>query len=124
MPGEKTGEPIALIWEGSPDDFFVKGHLSETEALTALNQEELLEKGCNYFDKETKEWQWQWLKPILGPAIHRYARWSMEPGPEGCSQTLRDYQEAGRGRFPVTQFHVLEWQKVDSPVYKPERFGS
>ncbi len=121
MAGEKTGEVILLIWEGDPEDFFVKGHLTEEEVMDALNHEELLEKGVHYFDKGTREWDWQWHKPKLGTSPHRYGRWSMEPGPDDCSQTLRDYSEPGRGRFPVTKIPVIEWVKIDSPVYMPER---
>lgn len=119
MPGEAIGEPISLIWEGDPEDYFVKGHLSEKEALDALNREELLEKGYPVYNKGTWGRDWQWYKPILSPALHRYARWSMEPGPEDCHHVLRDYAEPGRGRFPVTMFHILGWQKIDSPVYDP-----
>jgi hypothetical protein len=120
MSGEKIGEPILLIWEGWPEEFFVKGHLSAEDALAALNQEELLEKFDRIFDNPSKDWKDRWYKPVLGPALHRYARWSMEPGPEGCAHVLRDYSESGRGRFPITKFAVLEWQKVDGPIYKPE----
>ncbi len=111
MPGEKTGEVISLIWEGSPDAFFVKGHVPESEALAELEMEEVLITGYSKYDKEKGESVWTWLKAILGPAMHRYARWSMEPGPDDTTSILRDYSEPGRGRFPVTQFTVLGWHK-------------
>lgn len=97
MAKEAVGEIIVLVWEGLPNAFFIKGHVSEAEAMIALNRGVLL---------------YQHKRAILGPIIHNYARWSTEPGPDGNSLTLRSYQEPGRGRFPVTCFEVIEWRET------------
>jgi hypothetical protein len=112
MPGEAIGEHISLIWDGLPEAVFIKGHVSESEALSALEAGELLDGGYQYFDKERDGWFFMQTRAILGPLIQNYARWSTEPRPDGSTLTLRSYQEPGRGRFPVTCFDVLEWRKV------------
>jgi len=115
MAKEAVGEIIVLVWEGLPNAFFIKGHVSEAEAMIALNRGVLL---------------YQHKRAILGPIIHNYARWTLEsplvlarrlypeaplstePWPDGNSLTLRSYQEPGRGRFPVTCFEVIEWRET------------
>ncbi|MFA4834826.1 MAG: hypothetical protein WC749_01975 [Dehalococcoidia bacterium] len=112
MPGEAIGEPILLIWEGWPQTLFVKGHLPQEAALRSLGDEDLLVQVDRHYDKDRKEWIWGWYEARLSVSFHRYARWSIEPGPDGCSQVLRDYTDPGRGRFPVTQFEIISWDKV------------
>jgi len=81
------GEYIPLIWDGKPDAYYIRGHVSHEEGI-----EILLEDGVIYEDT------------IIGQAQHIYARWSMEPGENGNQHCLREYNKAGKGRFKVTMF--------------------
>lgn len=107
------GEMIQLNWEGStPESFFVRGHVSPKDFMLELEDQEVMETGFERFVKgdriDNGEWVWQDAVLILGPVMHRYARWSMEPGPFSDAQhVLRDYKDPGRGRFKVTMADVL-----------------
>jgi len=82
-----NGEYIPLVWDGRPDAYYFKGHISHWDGMTYLLEEEII-------DEET----------IIGPARRIYARWSMEPGEDGNQHILREYTKPGRGRFKVTEF--------------------
>lgn len=89
MPGEKHGEMIRLTWEGPPDALYIRGHVSDEEAMA-----------------EYERWH--------APSDHRrgaiarvWARWSCEPGPDGVAQCFREYSAPGRGRFAVTRIDIL-----------------
>ncbi|MHB8071532.1 MAG: hypothetical protein ACYDHF_06235 [Candidatus Cryosericum sp.] len=115
MPGEKEGEFIQLLWDGwFPDALYIRGHIPEKDALIILEGEDALVKVDRYYDPGDKEWKYQRYIPILSPAHHAYGRWSMEPGPDGCTLVLRDYKEPGQGRFKVTRFDVIDRRKEES----------
>ncbi len=85
------GQYMALIWDGTPDAYFIKGHVSD-----ALGKETIEAEAC--LDAREAE--------ALGEGEHRYGRWSMEPCEDGNGHVLRDYKDPGRGRFKVTMFGV------------------
>lgn len=95
------GEYINLVWDGPPDAYYVKGHVSNEDGKEALVKEA-------YLDEEQIE--------ELGQAEHMYGRWSMEPGEDGGQQCLRDYMNPGRGRFKVTRFGVGIFAKNEKEV--------
>jgi len=87
----KYGQLIELDWDGSaPDAFFIMGHVRYELGIYILGSAGILEK----------------YGRRIGQAEHKYGRWSMEPTENGCGHVLRDYKEAGRGRFKVTMFGV------------------
>ena len=103
------GEMIHLNWEGSPDAFFVRGHVSPRDFMLELESQEVMETGFSRLKEVEGErnWVWQDALIILGPITHRYARWSMEPGDSSKGhQVLRDYKDPGRGRFKITMAEV------------------
>ena len=107
----EEGEMIQLNWEGStPEAFFVRGHVPPKDFMLELEDQEVMETGFSRLIEVEggREWVYQDAVLILGPIMHRYARWSMEPGDDGDGhQVLRDYKDPGRGRFKVTMVDVL-----------------
>ena len=80
--GYTGGEVIYLQWDGRPDDLVVRGHMPPVVAAQLLD----LEYGGQYVTR------------LPEPA---WGRWSCEPGPDGTECVLREYEEPGRGRFPI-----------------------
>jgi hypothetical protein len=103
------GEMIQLNWEGDPDAFFIRGHVSPKDFMLELEDQDVMETGFSRLVEADghRNWVWQDALRILGPITHRYARWSMEPGDDGGYQVLRDYKDPGRGRFKVTMADVI-----------------
>ncbi len=85
------GEYMPLVWDGTPDAFYIKGHVSTEVGLATLRDNEVLE------DAELDR---------LGEGIQKYGRWSMDGSREENGQILREYKEPGRGRFKITAFGV------------------
>lgn len=101
----KHGDYIALAWEDwCPDALFVRGHVTPEAAEKAIRD--------NHGDDIR-----------FDPPVRAWARWSCEPGPDGCGQVLRDYDEPGRGRFAVMRANVLAKQ-VDRHSWNERREGS
>lgn len=103
MPGEKHGEMIRLAWDGQPDALYIRGHVSDEEAMAEYER---------------------WHAPSdhrLGAIARVWARWSCEPGPNGVAQCMRECAEPGRGRFRVTRIDITA-HLVDSYVWR-ERHG-
>lgn len=92
MATHKDGEYMNLVWDGSPDAYFIRGHVSDGVGKLIIADEAYLDVD------ELKK---------LSKAEHRYGRWSCQgDNPEGCSQVLREYNGPGRGRFKITVFSV------------------
>ncbi len=90
MKRYEDGEYMNLIWDGSPDAYYIRGHVSHEAGIDTL-----IDFGA--IDNETE----------VGQAVHKYGRWSMQGDTlEGCDCTLREYMESGRGRFKITMFGV------------------
>ncbi len=88
----RNGEYIALVWDGFPDAYYVRGHIALPEALAKVIGENCLDDAVG-----------------IGEGKHVYARWSMQgDAPEGCTCVLREYKESGRGRFKVTAFQCKQ----------------
>ena len=86
------GEYMFLIWDGSPDAYYIKGHVNHEDGIDTLINEAAI------FPEDVAE---------IGHAVHKYGRWSMQgDAPEGCNSVLREYNEPGRGRFKITVFGV------------------
>ena len=86
----KDGDYIRMIWDGTPEAYYIKGHVSHVDGIDNLINEDAI-------DDESE----------VGLAEHKYGRWSTQGDcPDGCTQTLREYKEAGRGRFKITVFGV------------------
>ena len=86
----EDGEYMNLIWDGSPDAHYIKGHVSHKDGIYTL-----IDYGV--IDDSTE----------VGQAVQKYGRWSMQgDAPEGCSSVLREYKDPGRGRFKITEFGV------------------
>lgn len=86
----EDGEYMNLIWDGSPDAYYIRGHVSHDVGIGILIE-------CGAIDDEAE----------VGKAEQVYGRWSMQgDAPEGCSCILREYKEPGRGRFKITSFGV------------------
>lgn len=83
----ENGEYMCLVWDGSPDAYYIMGHVQHKEGLETLFGEGVI-------DDNTQ----------IGQARHLYGRWSMEPGEDGGQHYLREYTESGRGRFKITVF--------------------
>ncbi len=84
----EDGEYMNLIWDGSPDAYYIKGHVSDKDGLEILADWGIGDEG-----------------EIIGTAQQKYGRWSTEGDCE-WSQTLREYNKPGRGRFKITVFNV------------------
>lgn len=104
MPGEARGDVISLVWEGSADALFVRGHMDTMEAVIVLE---------DHYDG-----LYQYAAPVKA-----WARWSVGPSPDGCQQSLVDYDAPGRGRFPVMRAEVLA-KLLDSCSWQARRDGS
>lgn len=81
------GEYMALMWDGSPDAYYIRGHVNNEQGLETLRDEEIIDDDM-----------------VIGYARHIYGRWSMEPGENGNHHVLREYNNPGRGRFKITEF--------------------
>lgn len=92
----KDGEYMNLVWDGTPDAFYIRGHVSNEEGLEILKHYEVLED-----------------MSLLVEGVQKYGRWSTEPGPSGCTHVLREYLEPGCGRFKITVFGVGIFAKRD-----------
>jgi hypothetical protein len=111
MKTDRTGEFIELIYDGQPTDFYIRGHISDDQALEILNYYDVLTKiEMKLINKDYVPIEY---KAEIEGIYHRYGRWSIEPGPDGTTQVLRDYKDKGRGRFPVTQITIKDW-KINS----------
>jgi len=90
------GEVINLRWDGWMEDYlYVRGHMTIAEANCAIE---------GHYDTHGTQYRWD-------PPIRAWARWSIEPGPDGIGQTLRDYDSPGRGRFAVMRARVIAKHK-------------
>ena len=83
------GEYINLIWEYRPDALFVRGHIPPEAAKAKM---------LEYEDSYT-----------IAEPVEAWGRWSCEHTGDGPRQVFRDYDEPGRGRFPVMRAEVLGW---------------
>ncbi len=84
------GEIIDLSWDGRPDAYYIKGHVSHEDGIYTLIDFGKIDNAAD-----------------VGQAVHKYGRWSMQgDAPDGCNCVLRDYKNPGRGRFKVTVFGV------------------
>ena len=103
MSRYENGEYINLVWDGSPDAYYIRGHISEEAALGVLEEQgEMVDGKLENGD-------------AIGKSRHVYARWSMQgDAPDGCTSVLRDYKEPGRGRFKVTVLYTGIFAKKDS----------
>ena len=84
MSRYEDGEYMDLVWDGTPDAYYIKGHVTNEDGLAILGD-------------------WGIVEPSIGQAQQIYGRWSMDGDNDGC-QTLRDYNRPGRGRFKITVF--------------------
>jgi hypothetical protein len=86
------GEYIPLYWDGEPDVWYVKGHVSEEVAKEQCVREEA-------------------IKPETEITItHAYARWVFSDESarsEGHDRVFRRYKQPGRGAFKVTEVRAL-----------------
>jgi len=103
MPGEARGEYIHLVWEGTADALFVRGHMEPMEAVIVLE---------DYHDG-----MYQYKTPVRA-----WARWSVGPSPDGCSQCFVDYDAPGRGRFEVMRAEVVA-KHLDPYSWQTRRHG-
>ena len=90
MSRYEDGEYMILIWDGSPDAYYIKGHVSHEDGIDILIGEGVIVDAAE-----------------VGHAVHKYGRWSLQgDAPEGCSSVLREYKNPGRGRFKITVFGI------------------
>lgn len=82
------GEYMNLVWDGQPDAFYIKGHVSTEDGLAILAEADVVG------DRK------------IGRAEQIYGRWSTEPGDDGYIHMLREYTKPGRGRFKITMFGI------------------
>lgn len=84
------GDYISLCWEGMPEAYYVKGHVSFDEACGIVAREER-------FD------------PAALHSTRKYARFvfRQEGTPDGCDHTLKVYSVPAPGRFKVTEVKSL-----------------
>lgn len=109
---------MQLVYDGWPDAFYIRGHVTDDEALSILEESEENERlDMAYVEKD---WVKTLYKARTASPLRQYARWSIEPGPDGSYQTLRDYKVKGRGRFPVTVIQVIKWEKENNFYVCPE----
>ncbi len=88
----QDGEYMDLIWDGSPDAYYIKGHVTHEQGIEILEAQTCLD------DDELE---------ALGRAVQKYGRWSCQGDRvEGCSLVLREYMTLGKGRFKITHFGV------------------
>ena len=85
----ENGEYMTLIFDGSPDAYYIMGHVAHKEGIDTLINEGVI-------DEESE----------VGFGVHKYGRWSIEPFEDGNRHVLREYQKPGRGRFKITVFGV------------------
>ncbi len=98
MSKYKEREYMNLVWDGSPDAYYIKGHVTHEQGIEILEAQTCLD------DDELE---------ALGQAVQKYGRWSCQgDAPEGCKRVLREYTTAGRGRFKITCFGVGVFAKA------------
>ena len=85
----EDGEYMDLVWDGTPDAFYIRGHVSNADGLEILHDAEVVDD-----------------LSVLGKGIQKYGRWSTETNDMDCEHVLREYLEPGRGRFKMTVFGV------------------
>lgn len=80
---EKHGEYILLYWDGDVEGYYIKGHVTDDEAISEIQRQE--EFTPSRF-------------------AHKYARWTFADKytPEGCDHTLKVYDKPQRGAFKIT----------------------
>ena len=84
----ENGQYMILIWDGNPDAYYIKGHVSHETGIDTLISEGAIDDAKS-----------------VGHAVHKYGRWSMQgDAPDGCVSVLREYKKSGRGRFKITVF--------------------
>ncbi len=91
----EEGEYMDLVWDGTPDAYYIKGHVSHEEGIAILIEEDKIQE-----DAKT------WDGAPVGRAVQKYGRWSMEPREDGNGHVLKEYKTPGRGRFKITAFGV------------------
>ena len=101
MSRYNDGEYMPLLWDGQPDAFYIKGHVSTEDGWAILIEEEVVEGRK------------------IGQAVQKYGRWSTE-GDSEWSQTLREYNKPGRGRFKITVFSIGMFAKKPLLSISPE----
>jgi hypothetical protein len=90
MKRHNDGDHIYLVWDGTPDAYYIKGHVSHEAGIGTL-----IDAGAIDDEKE------------VGQANQMYGRWSMEGNDHDLGKcVLRTYKEPGRGRFKITEFGV------------------
>ncbi|KKL67465.1 hypothetical protein LCGC14_2134670 [marine sediment metagenome] len=89
MSRYEDGQYMNLTWDGTPDAYYIMGHVSHFRGVETLIDEGVIEDDSR-----------------IGQAEHKYGRWSMEPGENGNQHFLREYCNPGRGHFKITVFGV------------------
>lgn len=91
----KDGDYIPLCWEGTPEAYYIKGHIPFPEACGIVAREEALD-------------------PATLHSTHKHARFvfRQEGTPDGCDHTLKVNSMPAPGRFKVTEVKsVTAWHE-------------
>lgn len=94
MSRYEDGEYMDLVWDGTPDAYYIKGHVTNKDGIAILGD-------------------WGIVEPSIGQSRQIYGRWSIEGDYEGI-QELREYKNPGRGRFKITVFRVGIFKDKDN----------
>lgn len=84
------GEFMDLVWDGTPDAYYIKGHVSDKEGCETLG-----DWGKEGFNRQGQQ---------------KYGRWSMCGDYDGFFE-LQEYNNPGRGRFKITVFSARIFAK-------------
>lgn len=93
MMREEHGEYLYTLQEGIRDTEYIKGHVTDDEAMAILKRED-----CAVIDKSVTIRQ-------------RYARWGFPEemfASEGYDRMLNLYDEPARGRFKITEVRQVD----------------
>ena len=107
MKPNRTGDYLSLRWDyGDPEELYVYGHVDLPSFLGAV---------AGYLGGSVESLDFGTF-PVLGDTVrHRWARFvfngsDYDGNPTRC---LREYKEAGRGRFKVTAMTPARWVRFE-----------
>jgi len=88
---EKTGELINIVWDGPPDGYYIKGHVTIQDAINALRA----------YDGEEREYPNASIRHLW----FKWVKCCEEDVPEGCGRLIfRTSNTERKGWSKATRF--------------------
>lgn len=107
MPTHPLGEYLPLTWEyADPEEIYVYGHVSAEDFAVSV---------AAYEGGTVDTLDFGFFPVLTGTVRHRWARFVFAGSDEygNPTRTLREYPEAGRGRFAITASTPERWIRFE-----------